>query len=177
MEKAGRMDDEKRLGMRASDGERQEVVDVLKGALDDGRLKMEEYLDRMGTAYEAVTLGDLAALHADLPAHGTVAKKGPAGALLHPTPPRAAVVASQGVFAGLPTALKVLWTIWLTAVSINVVVWVLVSVTQGSVAYPWPVWVAGPAGAALFGVSAGTSQIRKSRRNAGPPQLPPPGKH
>jgi hypothetical protein len=56
----------------------------------------------------------------------------------------------------LPAALKVLWTIWLTAVSINVVVWALVSGTGGQLAYPWPLWVAGPYGAALFAVSVGS---------------------
>ncbi len=39
----------------------------------------------------------------------------------------------------LPTALRVLRTIWLAAVSINVVVWALVSATHGHLAYPWPV--------------------------------------
>jgi len=60
----------------------------------------------------------------------------------------------------------VLWTIWLTAVSINVVIWVLVSGTSGHLIYPWPVWVAGPSGAALFAVSAGVTQIRRSRRSS-----------
>jgi hypothetical protein len=59
--------------------------------------------------------------------------------------------------------LKILWTIWLTAVSVNVVVWALVSGTGGHLAYPWPVWVAGPYGAVLFAVSAGVVLFRRSR--------------
>jgi hypothetical protein len=59
--------------------------------------------------------------------------------------------------------LKVLWTIWLIAVSVNVVVWALVSGTGGHLAYPWPVWVAGPYGAVLFAVSAGVVLFRRSR--------------
>ena len=62
------MDD--RHQMRASDRDRQEVVDRLRSAVEDGRLKMEEYVDRMGRAYQAVTYGDLAPLHADLPMGG-----------------------------------------------------------------------------------------------------------
>jgi hypothetical protein len=54
------MDD--RQKMRASDTDRQEVIDRLRAALDEGRLKMEEYLERMGLASEAVTY-DLAPLH------------------------------------------------------------------------------------------------------------------
>ena len=38
----------------------------------------------------------------------------------------------------------------LTFVSVfSVVVWVLVSIDEGALAYPWPLWVAGPAGALL----------------------------
>src|ERR1019366_3792036 len=156
----GAMDD--RQKMRASDGDRQEVVERLRAALEDGRLKMDEYLDRMGLAYEAVTYGDLAALHADLPEAGSMAKR-------EATPPATApqaVAAQPGVVADLPAALKVLWTIWLAAVSINVVIWVLVSGTAGHLIYPWPVWVAGPSGAALLAVSAGVTQIRRRRRAA-----------
>ena len=46
-----------------------------------------------------------------------------------------------------------LWTIWLAAVSINVVIWALVSATHGHLAYPWPLWVAGPYGALLAAIS------------------------
>jgi Domain of unknown function (DUF1707) len=153
---------EDRQKMRASDSDRQEAADRLKAGLVDGRLKMDEYLDRIGVAYEAATYGELAALQADLPASGAPAKREavPATAASH------AVATRRGLLAELPTALKVLWTIWLTAVSINVVVWVLVSATSGQLIYPWPLWVAGPFGAALFGVSVGVSQIRRNRRSA-----------
>jgi hypothetical protein len=168
------MDD--RLHMRASDADREEVVGRLRTALDEGRLKMPEYVERMGLAYEAVTYGDLAPLHADLPA-AAVAQR-PAA----PAPaPRAAPATGPRPAAGrMPVGLKVLWTIWLSAVSINVVVWVLVSATTGHAAYPWPLWVAGPAGAALFGVTVGVSHIRSDHQPPatsppGPPAGPPPG--
>ena len=152
------MDDHQK--MRASDGDRQEAVERLRASLEDGRLKMDEYLDRIGLAYEAVTYGDLAVLYGDLPEAGSMVKR-------ETTPPattQQVVAARPGVIADLPTGLKVLWTIWLTAVLINVVIWVLVSGTSGHLIYPWPVWVAGPSGAALFAVSAGVTQIRRSRR-------------
>jgi hypothetical protein len=78
-----------------------------------------------------------------------------------------------GVLASLPTTLKVLWAIWLTAVSINVVVWALVSGTTAHLVYPWPLWVAGPYGAALFAVSAAVTQFRRSRL-PGPRHRPQP---
>ena len=152
-----------RQKMRASDHDRQEVVDRLRDALEDGRLKMDEFGDRVGLAYQAVTHGDLAPLYADLPAAGS--KTGREAAPPEIAPP--ACVRRQGVVAGLPATLKVLWTIWLTAVSINVVVWALVSGTSAHLVYPWPLWVAGPYGAALFAVSASVTQIRRSRLPAG----------
>jgi hypothetical protein len=66
----------------------------------------------------------------------------------------------------IPTALKVLWTIWLTAVLINLVVWLLVSLSSRSLVYFWPIWVAGPAGAALAGVTIGIDATRGSRHRA-----------
>ena len=150
-----------RQRMRASDHDRQQVVDRLREAVQDGRLQLDEFDDRMGLAYQALTYGDLAPLCADLPA-GSKARQQAA-----PPAPAVPVRGSRrGALAGLPTTLKVLWTIWLAAVSINVVVWVLVSATTGHLLYPWPLWVAGPYGAALFAVSAGATQIRRSRLGA-----------
>jgi len=154
---------EDRPDMRASDADRQEVVERLRGALDEGRLKMDEYLERMGLAYEAVTYGDLVPLYRDLPAARPVAKREAAPPPAPAPAPRAEVV-KRGAFASLPTPLKVLWTIWATVVSINVVVWVLVSATTAQLIYPWPLWVAGPWGVVLLGVTALVSTIRHGRR-------------
>src|SRR5439155_1612574 len=137
--KADEMVDQQK--MRASDRDRQQVVERLRSALDDGRLAMEEYVDRMGVAYQAATYGDLAPLCADLPASAPVIA-GPPAAAAAAAPP--AVFSRASYLADLPAVLKVLWTLWLAAVSINVVVWALVSGTSGHLAYPWPVWVAGP---------------------------------
>lgn len=173
------MDDDrdKSLRMRASDAERQAVVEVLKVALDDGRLKMDEYVDRMGKAYEAVTVGDLALLHDDLPFPAVpaasvkrVAPVAPAPRVASPPapvpadPPPLPPTGIRGAYSELPAGLKVLWTLWFAAVSINIVVWFLVGVTTVSFPYPWPLWVAGPAGAALFGVSAPTLQAKRARQ-------------
>jgi hypothetical protein len=147
------------LKMRASDRDRQEVVNRLRAAVEDGRLKMDEYMDRMGHAYQAVTYADLAPLCADLGASGSMAEPKAAPPATAPS----AVAARQGLLCGSPVVLRVLWAIWLTAVSINVVVWALVSGTTGHLIYPWPLWVAGPFGAALLAVSAGVSQVRSSR--------------
>ena len=158
--------------MRAADADREETVERLRTALDDGRLKLEEYLERMEHAYQAVTYSDLVPLTSDLPKTRAVTKPSqPAPPV--PAPARPAEVDRSGWFAGLPKALKVAWTAWTIAVSVNVVVWVLVSGTTGHLQYPWPLWVAGPYGAALLAVSVAVAQFRRGRGPDGPPSLPP----
>ncbi len=158
--------------IRASDRDREQVVTRLRGAVGDGRLTMDEYMERMEHAYQAVTYGDLAALYADLPAGAPIAEVPRIGEQ-EPAPlavtPRARA-SWRGALAGLPCVLKVLWGIWLTAVLINVVVWVLVTATTGHLAYPWPLWVAGPYGAALLAMSAAVILFRGTRKV--PPRLP-----
>jgi hypothetical protein len=162
------VDDRQKL--RASDADRQATVERLRAALDEGRLKMDEYVERMEQAYQAVTYADLTELCRDLP----VVTIQPRQAAAVPAEPAAAQVPApratavpDGFFARQPTALKVLWTIWLVAVSVNVVVWVLVSATTVHLIYPWPLWVAGPYGAVLLAISAAVSAGRRGRGPAG----------
>jgi Domain of unknown function (DUF1707) len=54
--------------IRASDQERESVVDVLRDAFTDGRLTLDEFEDRTSAAYAAKTWTDLRELTADLPA-------------------------------------------------------------------------------------------------------------
>jgi hypothetical protein len=178
---------DKRQRMRVSDSERQAVVEVLKQALDDGRLKMDEYVERMEKAYEALTIGDLEQLHDDLPTGAPASPAIPAPApapapapqpvyLVNsppPVPPPTPHPGLRGAYVDLPGGLRVLWTILFAAVAINVVVWVLVGVTTASFPYPWPLWVAGPAGAALFGISAPVVQSRRAKWEKQRRQLPP----
>jgi hypothetical protein len=54
--------------IRASDAERRRALQVLRDAVVEGRLTLEEYSDRVGGAIAAKTDQDLAALTRDLPA-------------------------------------------------------------------------------------------------------------
>jgi DUF1707 SHOCT-like domain len=54
--------------IRASDQERESVVDVLRDAYTDGRLTLDEFEERTSAAYAAKTWADLGELTADLPA-------------------------------------------------------------------------------------------------------------
>jgi hypothetical protein len=53
--------------IRASDRERDSVVDVLRVAYTDGRLTLDEFEERMSAAYAAKTWTDLRQLTGDLP--------------------------------------------------------------------------------------------------------------
>jgi hypothetical protein len=68
--------------MRASDADRERVVDALKAAFVRGLLSKEELGLRTGQALGARTFGDLAAITAGIPV-------GPAGARPAPRPDRA----------------------------------------------------------------------------------------
>lgn len=54
--------------LRISDTDRQQAADRLRAAVNEGRLPVAEYDDRLGRLYQATTYGDVAALFADLPA-------------------------------------------------------------------------------------------------------------
>jgi hypothetical protein len=59
--------------VRASDANRDRVLDVLRVAMGDGRLTADEFGERMEAALSARTLGELAVLTADLGNPGTAA--------------------------------------------------------------------------------------------------------
>ncbi|MEV0399830.1 DUF1707 domain-containing protein [Actinoallomurus sp. NPDC050550] len=52
--------------LRASDADRERVVELLRDAHGDGRLTVDEHAERVEGAYTARTLGELAELTADL---------------------------------------------------------------------------------------------------------------
>lgn len=54
--------------VRASDAERQAIADRLNAAVGEGRLTLEEFSDRVGSAYAARTHAELEVLVTDLPA-------------------------------------------------------------------------------------------------------------
>jgi hypothetical protein len=53
--------------IRASDAEREQAVAVLQREVGTGRLTLAEFSERSAAAYQARTVGDLAALTSDLP--------------------------------------------------------------------------------------------------------------
>jgi len=136
--------------MRAADADRQKIAERLKAALEEGRLSLHEYDDRVQQVYASRTYADLLGLVNDLPAPGLSAEEVAAR--------RQAGLRREA--RRLPMALMVLWTIWAALAAINVVAYVLVDVTVDGNVYLWPVWLLVP-GAALFAVTIGVQSIRR----------------
>ncbi|MFF1638201.1 DUF1707 domain-containing protein [Streptomyces sp. NPDC058246] len=67
--------------LRASDADRERVVEQLRDALAEGRLDMEEFEERLETTYKARTYGELAPITRDLPGPATAA---PVSMVKHP---------------------------------------------------------------------------------------------
>ena len=158
--------------LRAADEDRQWVAERLRAALDQGRLRLAEYDDRLQLAYQAQTYAELNLLLDDLPpaiVGGTVAVAQPNHQ--HQPAPVGAPPAQQAaeIRQGLPMALFVLWIIWSGVVGVNLVTWLLVMAGNGHWVYPWPAWVAGPSGVALLTVTVGVQEIRRNRRRNRPP--------
>ena len=105
--------------MRASDADRQQVVEALRRHASEGRLTIDEFDERVGLAYEARTLGDLQRCMHDLPVV---------------TPGSSTHVARRGKrdpeLAGFVTISLILTFIWL----------------MSGAGYPWPLWVIVPLG-------------------------------
>ena len=65
-----------RVHLRASQAERESVIDALKAAFVVGRLTEDEFEARVGRAFAAPTQADLAAITADIPVASAAARPG-----------------------------------------------------------------------------------------------------
>ncbi|MCG5435761.1 DUF1707 SHOCT-like domain-containing protein [Micromonospora foliorum] len=158
--------------MRAADADRAAVADRLRVALDEGRLDLHEYDERLQRAYAARTYADLEALLTDLPPvtpaqrSGLAPAAGPTvgllGDQLGPAP-------SRGVTARW---LAEVWFPYLRVIAIVVTIWAVTSLLSQDLLYFWPAWVAGPWGVVLVvrtvtGVAGGEPQrqaVKRQRR-------------
>lgn len=109
--------------MRASDADREQVVEILTTAFVQGRLSLDELGPRAGQALASRTYAELAATIADIPAPPLAAPPAP-GRARPPAPARIAVPAPPGrmpagakaaVWAAcLIVALPAVWAAFLT---------------------------------------------------------------
>lgn len=130
--------------MRAGDSDRQAVADKLKRALDEGRLDLAEYDDRLQKTYAAKTYGDLDALLEDLPgsAVSPQPRADPEPAAAGPPPQKGSSRGGQlapwlGGFGGIFV--------------VCTVIWLATSIGSGHVQYFWPVWLLIPMAVGFMG--------------------------
>jgi hypothetical protein len=117
--------------MRAADADRQAVAEKLRVALDEGRLDLHEYDERLQRAYAAKTYGELDRLLDDLPA-----------SVPAPQPPAVRDDVTRRWLVHV-------WGSYVSTVAITVTIWLITSLAAADVLYFWPVWVAGPWGVLL----------------------------
>lgn len=129
--------------MRASDADREKIVDQLRHAMNEGRLSLPEFDERLQQVYAAKTYGELAPLLSDLPAQRDS----------RPAP-------AKGI---VPQWVMIMWTPW---VFVNILC-VAIYLATGA-GYFWPFWVAAPWGLALLiPTTIGISTRKNSSCNNG----------
>jgi hypothetical protein len=152
-----------REGMRAGDSDRKAVADQLKTALDEGRLDLSEYDERLQKTYAAKTFADLDGLLDDLP--GTVP---PQQSQVQPAAPASAPAAPAG-----DRSIGTQWARWTGpyggAFLVCVLIWAVTSLSAGHLVYFWPVWMLIPivlgVGGQWFGYNHSHAE-RDERREA-----------
>lgn len=130
--------------MRASDADRNAVAKRLQGAVDEGRLGLSDYDERLQQVYAARTYAELAIVTADLPA---------------PVPDRAVAAREQAVAQRAQWWDE--WRSWLGGAIIMIGIWGVVAVTSGELTTFWPaiplgIWAAILLASAVSGKSSRT---------------------
>jgi len=139
--------------LRAGDADRERVAERLRTALDEGRLNLYEYDERLRDAYAAKTYAELDVLLADLPGvtpasesqlvRAGASASAPATPRWRPTP--------DGRYPDATRRWVVdMWDAWASTVAVSVAIWIAICLLVWDVLYFWPGWVAGPWGAVLL---------------------------
>ncbi|MET7821015.1 DUF1707 SHOCT-like domain-containing protein [Micromonospora zamorensis] len=176
-----------RDGMRASDSDRTAVADRLRVALNEGRLDLHEYDERLQRAYAARTYAELDGLLTDLPPVAPVERS--ALSPLTPAAPPSVGDQPAPVARGVTARwLAEVWLPYLKVIAIVVTIWAVTSLLSQDLLYFWPAWVAGPWGAVLAvqtvtGLAGGEPRrqaVKRQRKQAKrktpttDPENPPP---
>ncbi|MBF6229185.1 DUF1707 domain-containing protein [Nocardia abscessus] len=110
--------------VRASDADREKIVDQLRLAMNEGRLTLPEFDERLQQVYAAKTYGELTPLLSDLPAQRH---------------------SQQARAEGIPRWITIMWTPWVFVNALCVAIYLATGA-----GYFWPFWVAVPWGLALL---------------------------
>jgi hypothetical protein len=161
---------EDRDTLRAADADREYVAERLRNALNEGRLTLTEYDDRLQETYAARTYGDLKGLLSDLPEVAPAARSQVVPANPLHAPSALAPAAPPGNLTAQWLAHE--WRDWLTIAAILTVIWL-----ASGAGYYWPIWPVGVIGAikvaqTVSGLASGEPrkryerQVRKSQQRS-----------
>jgi len=132
--------------LRASDADRERTAQLLREHHAVGRLTAEEFNSRVEKALEARTLGELDELLADLPAIDLYQLP---SAGIRPTRRGGSGPRLGADVVSLPS-LDATWGGWLLGSALLVVVWVVIAIQIGGLAWvPWFALIIGPWAAGL----------------------------
>jgi Domain of unknown function (DUF1707) len=99
--------------IRASDADRERIVEILREHSAEGRITADEFEDRMAAAYNAKTMGALAELTTDLPVDLAEHGRRQAELARRARPRRTLTARVRQEVAGLASLAVVLTAIWL----------------------------------------------------------------
>ncbi|WP_244252669.1 DUF1707 SHOCT-like domain-containing protein [Micromonospora antibiotica] len=165
--------------MRAADTDREATAERLRVALEEGRLDLHEYDERLQQTYGAKTYAELDTVLADLPAPASAQRS--ALAPLDPLSPQAPLdplappvsgsgasvpdrevtpepPVTGGTAVGEPVPVGVgsrrwpveVWVPWLRVAALLTVIWAISSVGSRELLFYWPAWALGPWGVLLL---------------------------
>lgn len=117
--------------LRASDADRNAVAQRLQVAVDEGRLTLTDYDERLQQTYGARTYGELERVTADLPPVAVAAS------------PARAVSAFRAEQADE-------WRSWAGTTTLLVAIWAITSIAAGGPLFFWPMFPIGIWGAILL---------------------------
>lgn len=137
------------LEMRVSDADRAAVAERLRLALDEGRLDLADFDERLGAAYSATTVKDLVPLTADLPAVVLTKKDDE-------------VAARKESWAEWRNE----WTDWAGGAVIMIAIWATTSLVNGQLNAFWPAIPLGIWAAVLLASALGGGDAKNHRKKA-----------
>ncbi|MEU8213546.1 DUF1707 domain-containing protein [Micromonospora sp. NPDC049044] len=150
--------------MRAADADREAVAERLRAALNEGRLDLHEYDERLQRAYAARTYAELDTLLVDLPPVPPPSQ--PALRSASPTAQPSTGRLASFALGDTSRWLGEVWWPYLRVLAIVVTVWGVTSLLSWELLYFWPIWVAGPWGAVLLLRTVGGLAGGEPRRQA-----------
>ncbi|WP_112139598.1 DUF1707 SHOCT-like domain-containing protein [Glycomyces dulcitolivorans] len=135
--------------MRIGNPERGALTEILRAAVDQGYIDLDEYEKRVDVLLAAQTVGDAEVVLADLPTYQRI------------------LDAEEPEKLGTPDWIKWMWFGFSIPIGINLGVWAVVEFFTDGPIYFWPIWIMVPllvVGVALTGAERGIMRPATERR-------------